>query len=318
MKILHGLIRQWLLIMLFVSFIEVKGVSAQTCSPCEIPGQQRTQRLNQANQSLQQADSQQNALRNLHCPWGVPASPTNAENEHLLYQFEWLTLYDDDLRMPLWVTYEYTKNQALANVAVRQDCFRRDNRLSNSVASFCEDYDEPLYDRGHMVPANDLKRGQSSMDNSFLFSNMAPQRANFNQKIWEYLERRVKGWARNADGIYVTTGAVFDKNNDQIRDNDTEANRVAPRNRVAVATHFYKIILKRRPNGIMDTISILLPHNNISHSEQAAAGYLNSKIVSIDEIEKMTGINFFPEMESNRQIQIEAGKATSLNSWFTF
>jgi DNA/RNA endonuclease G (NUC1) len=305
----------FLIAFLTALFFQVPAI-AQTCSGCEIPSAQRTARLNASNQALQTAGSQQSALNTLHCPFGLPASPANADNERLLYQFEWITRYDDDLRMPLWVAYELTKAESSAQVATRQDCFRRDSRLSSDDASFCEDYDEPLFDRGHMVPANDMKRAQSSMDNSFLFSNMAPQFSNFNQKVWERLESKVHGWAISADGVHVITGAVFDRNNDGRRDDDDDAQRVSPRNRVAIATHFYKIIIHRRPNSKIDTISFLLPHNTLSNTNND--NYLKGKIVTIDSIETVTGIDFFPNMETQREQQIEQGKASSLSMWFTF
>lgn len=85
-------------------------------------------------------------------------------------------------------------------------------------------------------------------------------------------------------GIYVVSGAVFDKNGDGQRDADDDANLMSPTNRVSIPTHFYKIILHVRPSGFIDTITILLPHTD--QSVGSTSNYLLNHISTIDEIEK--------------------------------
>ncbi len=113
----------------------------------------------------------------------------------------------------------------------------------------------------------------------------------------------------------MITGAIFDRDGDGLRDADSDAETFPPQNRVAVASHFYKIIIHRRPNCMIDTISFLLPHNNNKNSKDS---YFKSKVATIDAIEALTGIDFFPDMESLREASIEAGKASGLGMWFTF
>jgi endonuclease G len=119
--------------------------------------------------------------------------------------------------------------------------------------------------------------------------------------------------------VNVITGAIFDRDDDKRRDSDSDAVRIPPRQRVARATHFYKIIIHRRPNGMIDTISFIMPHDNQLHgNNQGRDAYLKTRIHTIDEIEERTGIDFFHDMPTDQQAQIEAGKGTSLNNWFTF
>lgn len=165
-----------------------------------------------------------------------------------------------------------------------------------------------------MVPAHDSRRDQAMEDNSFLFSNMVPQRGNFNRLIWENLEFRVNEWAEKV-GIFIITGSVFDSDGDGIRDADINVKRMRPWKRVALPTHFYKIVFHMREDGKFDTISFLLPHNNRKFKNKAR--YLKSKIASIDEIEKVTGTNFFPNIEPVRQEAMERAKAESLILWVT-
>jgi DNA/RNA endonuclease G (NUC1) len=294
------------------------SVFSQFCSDCEIPTSVRTARLKAADKALTEAELQQNALVKIHLPFGVPKAISGANNESMFVQFGWITWYDADLKTPLWVAYEFSKADALKKKVDRLDCFRRDFRLSDADASFCQDYKLSGYDRGHLIPANDSKRWQEMMDNSFLFSNMAPQLGNFNQRIWMRLEGRVNKWAVSGDGVNVVTGAVFDKDSDGQRDRDEEVTRINPRNRVGLASHFYKILVHRRPSGIVDTIAFLLPHNSKIYKGNKEIPYLNSRIVSIDEIEAITGIDFYPDMPTVQQNAIESGKATSMFKWLTF
>ena len=72
----------------------------------------------------------------------------------------------------------------------RTECFRRDVRIEeDDDAAFCTDYEEPTFDRGHMVPNADMTRSESAMINTYVFSNMAPQHDRFNRIIWQRLER---------------------------------------------------------------------------------------------------------------------------------
>jgi DNA/RNA endonuclease G (NUC1) len=288
--------------------------TGQICD-CEIPTASRGARFAAAERANEQAAEMSASVIARHFPFGIPKPPSNARNEIILVQLEWVTWYDSDLRIPIWVGYQLNRADATARFVERKDCFRRDRRLSDEIASFCVDYNEPLFDRGHMVPANDAKRSETAMDNSFLFSNMTPQYGEFNRRIWEHLESKVHRWAEDV-GLYVVTGAVFDRNKDGRRDNDSEAMRMKPSGRVAVPSHFYKIVLHIRTDGKLDTISFLLPHDTQTHPDRD--GYLNSKIVSIDAIEKLTGINFLPQMARSRQNRLEQQKARSAGRWVTF
>ena len=288
--------------------------TGQICPRCKIPASARAARIAAAEATLVTAASQQAELRARHLPFGVPVPPADAANERLLYQLEWIASYDDDLRVPLWVGYELTAADADAQ-RERKDCFRHDGRLPGAAMSGCDDYADSIFDRGHMVPADDLKRSAAALDNSFLFSNMHPQFEKFNQVVWRRLEAKVNKWAIESGYVLVISGAIFDRDGDGRRDPDADAETFTPQNRVALGTHFYKIVIHHRPTGVVDTISFVLPHNNNKNSKDS---YFKSKIRAIDEIEGHTGIDFFPDMDSVQQGNIEAGKVTGLGAWFTF
>jgi len=129
-------------------------------------------------------------------------------------------------------------------------------------------------------------------------SNMSPQYCEFNRGIWQILEAQVRRWAQDRGTIYVTNGSVFDRDGDGRRDEDSEANRMKSNNgkmRVAVPTAFYKVIAAERPDGSLETLAILLPHNHDDLDGQPAMDYLQSHVTTIATIERETGLHFFPD-----------------------
>jgi|GEM_PF-5291089 len=150
--------------------------SSQVCTGCEVSAQT----IANADEQLHLTDSERTDAEARHLLGGKPIPAADSTNERMIHQHEWITWYDDDLRVPLWVVYELTKEDASAQ-RTRKDCFRKDPRLPKEASSFCEDYEEPVFDRGHMVPRSDLNRTVVAMINSFIFSNMAPQHDRFNR-----------------------------------------------------------------------------------------------------------------------------------------
>lgn len=280
------LIRRFVLLTA-VLLIYVAPLRAQDHCDCDISDSKR--RAYDALLRLD-ADEKDEALR-VHLPWGKPDEPAGATHEHLLVQREYVINYDDDLRIPIWVAYQLRKDDVEMR-RERTECFRRDVRLeSDDAAALCADYDEPVYDRGHMVPNADMTRSEAAMINTYMFTNMTPQQAQFNRGIWQRLESHVRDWAILKDEIYVVTGAVFDKDGDQHRDEDDDANRMST-HRVAVPTHYFKIIMYERPTGFIESMVFLLPHNNDSHTGKAAEKYLADHLTTIDEVERLTGMDF--------------------------
>lgn len=267
-------------------------------------------RIDSYDALLNLSASKKKSLEKRHFAYGKPKAPAGATGEHLLHLEEYLIWHDDDLRVPIWVSYKLTRAN-LAAQRERLECFRRDPRLTINEGGTCDDYDEPRFDRGHMIPNSDLERSESAMLNSYFFSNMTPQYPNFNRGIWQRLEGMVRDWVRKRGDLTIITGAIFDKDNNHARDADADADRMAPSNRVAIPTHYYKIVVKKKFSG-PEAIAILLPHNNSSQGNGQYRAYLTAHITTIDEIEAMTGIDFFPTLATSRETVLESTPAAAL------
>jgi endonuclease G, mitochondrial len=286
---------------------------AQSCNCEATPAQERA-----ADALLSLTPAQRTTSAATHLPFGVPVT-AGATNETLLYTREYALNHDADLRTATWVGYRLTAADALARRA-RTDCFRRDLRLPVNQSSVCEDYVEPIFDRGHLVPNGDMQRSLNAQLNTFVLSNMAPQFNPFNGGIWATLEQYVRDWAVDRDPLFVVSGAIFDENGDGRRDADAAVRRVQDTRqgteRLGIATDFYKILLHQRADGFIEVMALVLPHNQERiGTGRVADEYLRARLTTIDDIEARTGINYLPGLEQTepaRARAVERSRATAL------
>jgi len=149
-----------------------------------------------------------------------------------------VTCHQDEYRIPEWVAYRLTADD-MTGEAERSDDFRADPDLPEGDRAELADYAGSGYDRGHMAPAAAFKRSDAAMSQTFVLSNMAPQTPALNRQMWRLLEEDVRGLASQAANTWVFTGSLFvDENGAMI-----EPTTFVGENRVAVPTHFYKVIL---------------------------------------------------------------------------
>jgi endonuclease G len=229
-------------------------------------------------------------------PWGAPAPTGVVSNERELIQRDYVIGYDADLKVPLW-TAERVTGSDLGKVG-RSDCFRKDVRLKSADASTPSDYSEPIFDQGHVTPSADMTLSKIAVHNSFVMSNMTPQFCQFNRGVWQILEEIVRRWALQYDTIYVTTGSIFDRDGNGLRDPDDAALRMTSKNgkrRVAIPSAFYKIVIVPRADGTVETLSVLLPNDQTDLDRGEAVAYLGRHITSISQIEQLAGVDLFPD-----------------------
>ena len=113
----------------------------------------------------------------------------------------------DDYKQSEWTFYLSTKTN-LINIVERDNQFRKDPLLKSKSASN-GDYLKTGYDKGHLIPSNDLCFSLQSMAESFYFTNISPQVPNFNRGVWESLEEQVRVWVNQKDSLYIITGPIF-------------------------------------------------------------------------------------------------------------
>lgn len=194
--------------------------------------------------------------------------------------------YNADYKTPQWVAWELTREETQGEER-RTDQFLPDPDVRGAKA-YTGDYTHSGYDRGHMAPAADMKWNRKAMEESFYLSNICPQNPNLNRGDWNDLEEKARQWAWRFDKIYITCGPIYDNKNPK---------RLG-KNKVGVPDAFYKVILindKKNPKAI----GFIFP-NRASHQ------LLTQYIVTVDSVEKRTGIDFFPALPDEIENRIEA------------
>ena len=149
--------------------------------------------------------------------------------------------------------------------------FREDTEILIQYRSTLSDYKGSGYNRGHMAASATLDKSYNAMVESFLLSNMTPQLPGLNRQGWRYLESYILEWTNERGELYIVTGAIFEGKYEIIG------------NGVYAPTHFYKVVFD--PDG-QDAIAFLVPHRRLKKEE------LPVFIVSVDEIEQRTGLDF--------------------------
>jgi len=205
----------------------------------------------------------------------------------------YIILHIDSLRIPEWVTYHLTRQNLTGN-AHRGNDFRPDPDIPAGERSELVDYTRSGYDRGHMAPAGDFTRSDDAMSQTFVLSNMTPQRPKINREIWEKLEEEVRALATNCGSVWIVTGTLF---LDQTGHRAQPGLFVGP-DRVAVPTHYYKAILSEHPDGTHEMFAFIMENR-----ETGLPGSPKDYVVSVRHIEDLTGLNLFnllgkPEKDS--------------------
>lgn len=203
-------------------------------------------------------------------------------------------LYNEKYEQAKWVAYELTKVETY-KVAERTNKFIIDPKVSTHTADN-KDYKGSGYDKGHLAPAGDMSWSAQSMYESFYFSNISPQVPAFNRGIWKKLEELVRVWAIENEAIYIVTGPI-------IRNNPSTIGA----NQVAVPDYYFKVILDYTPPGIKG-IGFILPNAGSEENLQHFA-------LSIEEVERITGIDFFPLIPDEQEINIEKTLCISCWEW---
>ncbi len=187
--------------------------------------------------------------------------------------------------------YYYLSPQSINGAQSRTDDFRIDPLVkANPVSSTA--YQGSGYDRGHLCPAADMALNQTSMSETFYMSNMSPMTPAFNRGIWSSVESWVRESALSNGGLYVVTGPILNGSCGSLSGG------------IIIPCSFYKIAFKGGSNP--KVIGFILSNSGSSLP-------IRNFAVTVDEIERRTGINFFPQLEDGIENQIEG--VINLGSW---
>lgn len=196
-----------------------------------------------------------------------------------------------------WTAFRWDSSNSGGYVK-REDNFIEDTDIPAAYRTTYDNYRGSGYTRGHMCASADRWNSLEANRQTFLYSNMQPQLYDFNCGIWEKLEEKVRSWNINAfrDTLYVVKGGTIDHSSDIIETTSTG---------LLVPKYFFMAILcknKSTTNGGYKAIGFYMEHREDYADEKNLTPYIKS----IDQLEQLTGIDFFCNLPDMYERDVEA------------
>lgn len=245
-------------------------------------------------------------VRKLISLYALPATNTTGQ---VIWHSAMALQYNENHEQADWVAHVITTDISTGNFgrtniflvdslvssgsAVEQDYFIKTKKDDGTFA-----YDGFGYDRGHLAPSADFRWSSLALAESFYYSNMSPQKPDFNRNSWAKLEDLFRSYVDiNQSELLVTTGPVI---NDKLPKMERAVNK-----NLSIPEYYYKAVVdlknKRAIGFIMPNKLCELP--------------LEQYAVSIDSIETLTKINLFAGIVDSLQMRLEAQK--TIEPWLS-
>ncbi len=214
---------------------------------------------------------------------GIPAEL----NARLISYPGFTVSFNSQTHQPNFVAWELTGEEAKSQTVSRKSStFAPDPNVEGCAT--LDDYRRSGYDRGHMAPAGDMKWDAEAMQSSFLLTNMSPQNHELNQGSWRVLEEKCREWAVRDSAIVIVCGPIFDSH---------PSPTIGPTG-VAVPDRYFKVVLAPYSDPPR-AIGFVMNNGSVPGGVQKAA-------VPVDEVETLTGYDFFAALPDDVEARVEA------------
>lgn len=230
---------------------------------------------------------------------GIPKETRTASFTRIFRNNAYMVGYSDLRGNPLWVVYQLSQMPENAPSLKRPERFHTDWRNAGLISS--EAYTNSGYDQGHMAPnhAIALLYGKEAQEETFLMTNITPQKPSLNQKLWQKLEvKELEVFAPKFKTLWVYTGPLFEGKNRRLKSSPW----------VEIPDAFYKIYVGVEANGSLKALALIIPQN------AKATDSLEKYVVSIDEVESRSGFDFLHELEDAIEVPLE--RERHREEWF--
>lgn len=221
---------------------------------------------------------------------------TKQNAEVLIRHYGYTVSYNPELCIPNWVAWELNADKLVERES-RNKHFSPDPELPQDMAVTTDEYKNSGWDRGHMCPAGDNKYHWRAMDSSFYMTNICPQNGNLNRGDWKELEEACRAWAAK-EPVYIVCGPVLYA--------QPRYGFIGKTFRIRVPDAFFKVVLTGVRSGRPRAIGFLYK-NEAGNNPRAK--YVNS----VDEIERITSLDFFSALPDDVEGEIEA--CYDMNDW---
>ena len=224
----------------------------------------------------------------------VLAKIADTEGEIMLVRVGYTTSYNPKTKQPNWVGWRLTADHVDGEFLRKGIKFHEDEDVPEPRAKD-EDYRGSGYDRGHMCPSGDNKWSQQAQEQSFLFTNICPQNHGLNAGDWNEMEQQCRKWAVEEGELYIVSGPIF---------YGSARHKSIGKNKIPVPEAFFKVVLSMK--GTPKAIGFI-------YKNQAGNRPKGDYVNTVDEVERITGIDFFPSLPDDVENKVEA--KANIDDW---
>lgn len=274
-----------LLVALYVSYMPATNAEAEQSSSVE---SETTENLS-ANADEESTPSIKTEA--LEIP--VANSPLK---EKVLKRMGYTVSFNMEMNIPNWVAWRLDTEKLIERES-RNDKFLPDPDIEPSLAITTDEYKHSGWDRGHMCPAADNKYHWRAMDQSFYMTNVCPQNHNLNRGDWKELEDACRKWAEH-EPVYIVCGPILYK--------QPRYGYIGKNHSIRIPDAFFKVVLTGLATQSPRAIGFIYKNESGNNKKSK---YVNS----IDEVERITNLDFFSSLPDDVEQRIES--TYSLSDW---
>lgn len=203
----------------------------------------------------------------------------------ILTRLSYIVSYNKNTKCPNWVAWRLTAAHSDGNVP-RDRTYYEDEDVPTPRATE-KDYRGSTWTKGHMCPAGDNKWDWNAMRESNLLTNICPQHSSLNSGLWNKIEQDCRTWAKRFGDLYIVCGPLL----------LNKVHETIGENKIVVPEAFFKVVLCL--NGSPKAIGFIIRNNE---GKKKRDQYVNT----VDEVERITGIDFFPALPDEIENEVEA------------
>lgn len=218
----------------------------------------------------------------------IPVS-TKERAEILLEQYSYTVSYNPDLCIPNWVAWELNEEKLVVRES-RNSKFMPNPKLPDDEAVTTKEYSGSGWDRGHMCPAGDNKYHWRAMNESFYMTNICPQNHNLNRGDWKELEEACRRWAE-VEPVYIVCGPINYRT--------PKYGYIGKEFKIRIPDAFFKVVLTGVQSGNPRAVGFV-------YKNEAGNNKRDKYVNSVDEVERITSMDFFSALPEDVENRIEA------------
>lgn len=215
--------------------------------------------------------------------------PTKERAEILLEQYGYTVSYNPDLCISNWVAWELNEEKLVERES-RNSKFVPNPKLPEDMAVTTKEYTGSGWDRGHMCPAGDNKYHWRAMNESFYMTNICPQNHNLNRGDWKELEEACRRWAE-VEPVYIVCGPINYRT--------PKYGYIGKTFKIRIPDAFFKVVLTGMQSGKPRAIGFI-------YKNEAGNNKRDKYVNSVDEVERITSMDFFPSLPDDVENRVES------------